>query len=71
MSPPVVMQIISSMKIIMGEDGTDKGESHVMIPRTRIAHFATNYVSVEKSQATAANLALRALFPHLGEGWDG
>ncbi|KAK2553865.1 Serine palmitoyltransferase 2 [Acropora cervicornis] len=24
MSPPVVMQIISSMKIIMGEDGTDK-----------------------------------------------
>ena len=25
MSPPVVMQIISSMKMIMGEDGTDKG----------------------------------------------
>ena len=25
MSPPVVMQILSSMKIIMGEDGTDKG----------------------------------------------
>ena len=29
MSPPVVMQVISSMKIIMGEDGTDKGECHV------------------------------------------
>jgi len=26
MSPPVVMQILSSMKIIMGEDGTDKGK---------------------------------------------
>ena len=25
MSPPVVMQIIASMKMIMGEDGTDKG----------------------------------------------
>jgi len=25
MSPPVAMQIISSMKMIMGEDGTDKG----------------------------------------------
>ena len=25
MSPPVAMQVISSMKIIMGEDGTDEG----------------------------------------------
>ena len=25
MSPPVVMQIISSMKTIMGEDGTNRG----------------------------------------------
>ena len=25
MSPPVAQQIISSMKIIMGEDGTDEG----------------------------------------------
>jgi len=25
MSPPVAMQILSSMKIIMGEDGTDEG----------------------------------------------
>ena len=28
MSPPVVMQILSSMKIIMGEDGTNKGWSN-------------------------------------------
>ena len=26
MSPPVALQIISSMKMIMGEDGTDKGK---------------------------------------------
>ena len=25
MSPPVAQQIISSMRIIMGEDGTDEG----------------------------------------------
>ena len=25
MSPPVAVQVISSMKIIMGEDGTDEG----------------------------------------------
>lgn len=30
MSPPVVMQIISSMKMIMGEDGTDKGTSQTI-----------------------------------------
>nr|XP_058969758.1 serine palmitoyltransferase 2-like [Pocillopora verrucosa] len=33
MSPPVVMQIISSMKIIMGEDGTSKGKQRL----TRLA----------------------------------
>jgi hypothetical protein len=27
MSPPVAQQIISSMKIIMGEDGTDEGSA--------------------------------------------
>ena len=26
MSPPVAMQIMSAMKIIMGEDGTDEGK---------------------------------------------
>lgn len=26
MSPPVAQQIISSMRIIMGEDGTDEGQ---------------------------------------------
>ena len=25
MAPPVAMQVISSMKMIMGEDGTDEG----------------------------------------------
>jgi len=25
MSPPIAQQIISSMRIIMGEDGTDEG----------------------------------------------
>ena len=25
MSPPVAMQVMTSMKIIMGEDGTDEG----------------------------------------------
>ncbi|CAH3027403.1 unnamed protein product [Porites evermanni] len=29
MSPPVAMQIISSMKMIMGEDGTDKGKKRL------------------------------------------
>ncbi|XP_074631166.1 serine palmitoyltransferase 2-like [Acropora palmata] len=29
MSPPVVVQIISSMKMIMGEDGTDKGQKRL------------------------------------------
>ncbi|XP_027050120.1 serine palmitoyltransferase 2-like [Pocillopora damicornis] len=33
MSPPVVMQIISSIKIIMGEDGTSKGKQRL----TRLA----------------------------------
>ena len=28
MSPPVAQQIISSMKIIMGEDGTDEGSTY-------------------------------------------
>ena len=27
MSPPVAQQILSSMRIIMGEDGTDQGDS--------------------------------------------
>lgn len=30
MSPPVVMQIIASMKMIMGEDGTDKGKKRLI-----------------------------------------
>lgn len=30
MSPPVTQQIISSMKIIMGEDGTDEGTDTVL-----------------------------------------
>ncbi|KAJ7379980.1 Serine palmitoyltransferase 2 [Desmophyllum pertusum] len=29
MSPPVVMQVLSSMKIIMGEDGTDRGKQRL------------------------------------------
>lgn len=33
MSPPVAQQIISSMKIIMGEDGTDEGQTSVHQPR--------------------------------------
>ncbi|XP_074632281.1 serine palmitoyltransferase 2-like [Acropora palmata] len=35
MSPPVAMQIMSAMKIIMGEDGTDEGKK-------RLATFAEN-----------------------------
>lgn len=30
MSPPVAMQIIASMKMIMGEDGTDKGKKRLV-----------------------------------------
>jgi len=30
MSPPVAQQIISSMKIIMGEDGTDEGQRRLV-----------------------------------------
>jgi len=35
MSPPVAQQIISSMRIIMGEDGTDEG-------RKRLDHLLRN-----------------------------
>ena len=31
MSPPVAMQIMSAMKIVMGEDGTDEGKLHCII----------------------------------------
>ncbi|XP_074632280.1 serine palmitoyltransferase 2-like [Acropora palmata] len=42
MSPPVAMQILSSMKIIMGEDGTDEGKK-------RLAAFAENTRYFRKS----------------------
>ncbi|XP_078351142.1 serine palmitoyltransferase 2-like isoform X2 [Oculina patagonica] len=39
MSPPVVMQIISSMKIIMGEDGTDKGKKKLIALAENCKYF--------------------------------
>ena len=40
MSPPVAMQVISSMKIIMGEDGTDEGNYCFIICFTLLAPFS-------------------------------
>jgi serine palmitoyltransferase len=39
MSPPVMQQIISSMKIIMGEDGTDEGQRRLKQLRDNIRFF--------------------------------
>ena len=36
MSPPVMQQIVSSMKIIMGEDGTDEGNIEKFIVSSRL-----------------------------------
>ncbi|XP_044163019.1 serine palmitoyltransferase 2-like isoform X2 [Acropora millepora] len=41
MSPPVVMQVISSMKIIMGEDGTDKGKKRITALAQNCKYFRT------------------------------
>jgi len=39
MSPPVVQQIISSMKIIMGEDGTDEGKKRLTTLKQNVINF--------------------------------
>lgn len=39
MSPPVVMQIISSMKMIMGEDGTNKGKERLVALAENCKYF--------------------------------
>ncbi|KAJ7379981.1 Serine palmitoyltransferase 2 [Desmophyllum pertusum] len=39
MSPPVVMQIIASMKMIMGEDGTDKGKKRLIALAENCKYF--------------------------------
>ena len=41
MSPPVTQQIISSMKIIMGEDGTDEGMSVITASKSASICFLT------------------------------
>lgn len=43
MSPPVAQQIISSMRIIMGEDGTDEGYSFSSILNQEYSNFCLNY----------------------------
>merc|ERR1712002_198934 len=39
MSPPVMQQVVSSMKIIMGEDGTDEGRRRLKQLRDNISFF--------------------------------
>lgn len=45
MAPAVVQQVISSMRIIMGEDGTDNGLSHLACCSGRFMEMSVNYVS--------------------------
>lgn len=61
MSPPVVMQIISSMKMIMGEDGTDKGQLIVSIILICLILFImlwSNYVIVGEMSVVSSYLCI-------------
>lgn len=48
MSPPVTQQIITSMQIIMGEDGTDDGEKRIkqLARNTRYFRRRLNQIGV-------------------------
>lgn len=48
MSPPVTQQIITSMRIIMGEDGTDAGERRIkqLARNTRYFRRRLNQIGV-------------------------
>ena len=85
MSPPVAQQIISSMRIIMGEDGTDEGKRYHWWERDKQRHWRNtetlhpvvlswytiaSLISASVLQANSRQLTLLIILVQLLASWS-